>query len=66
MKLEDLSRELDMNDPELNGKMAGYNGEVRMSTYAEGDIPADEGHRIVTSTMDDWEQPNQVVCCEVE
>lgn len=65
MRLEDMSRELDMNDPELNGSIARNSGEIKMSAYSEADIPAD-GHNIVTSTMDDWEQPNQVVCCEVE
>lgn len=66
MRLEDMSRELDMNDPELNGSIARNSGEIRMSAYSEADIPAGESHNIVTSTMDDWEQPNQVVCCEVE
>lgn len=66
MTLEDMSRELEMNDPELAMNATSNTGDVRMSAYAEGDIPQSENHRIVSSTMDDWELPNQVVCCEVE
>ncbi|MCR4676699.1 MAG: hypothetical protein K5634_05675 [Sphaerochaetaceae bacterium] len=69
MTLEDLSKELDREDPELTKnavrKTAG-DTEVKMSNFSGNDIPETEDHHIVSSTMDDWEQPNQVVCCEVE
>ncbi len=37
---------------------------LQMSNLVDDDIKDDQNHRIVASSMEDWEQPNQVVCLE--
>ncbi len=49
----------DFNEEELDDI------QLQMRNLVDDDIPANEGsHRILTSSMEDWEQPNQVVCLE--
>lgn len=38
--------------------------QLQMSNLVDDDINDDQNHRIVASSMEDWEQPNQVVCLE--
>ncbi len=48
----------DFNEEELNSI------QLQMSSFVDDDIPEENGHRIVSSSLEDWEQPNQVVCLE--
>ncbi len=38
--------------------------QLQMNNLVDDDIADDKNHRIVASSMEDWEQPNQVVCLE--
>ena len=38
--------------------------QLQMSNLVDDDINDDQNHRIVANSMEDWEQPNQVVCLE--
>ena len=65
MSLEEVSKSLENDDLELarakNGVFNNTNS-VSMNTVVDSDLSADQ--HVVSSSMDDWEQPNSVVFCE--
>ncbi len=67
MSLEEFSKSLDNDDLELartkNGVFNNTNN-VSMNASVDSDINADQ--HVVSSSMDDWEQPNSVVFCEAK